>query len=186
MKTLKTEMATASRPVSEASTASGSGGGGKAHLPGVEGEGFPDNHRSRSASFAGGRIVSEAKIDDQYSISLWFRNGLRKDARLVTGYFFSRGDPLNKEAPGDHVGIGGTAGHAGKLIIFNGNESNDLLAGKQDLIKGRWYHLVFVRNQKLVRAYVNGKQEMAGELKPTHSGSNDFFIGGRSDQFANF
>ena len=84
------------------------------------------------------------------------------------------------------MGIGGTAGHAGKLIIFNGNESNNLLAGKQDLIKGRWYHLVFVRNQKLVRAYVNGKQEMAGELEPTHLGSNDFFIGGRSDQFANF
>lgn len=156
------------------------------HLPGVEGKGFPDNHRSRSANFAGGRIASEAKIGDQYSISLWFRNGLRKDARLVTGYFFSRGDPDNSDAPGDHVGIGGTAGHAGKLIIFNGNESNDLLAGKQDLIKGRWYHLVFVRNKKQVRAYVNGKQEMAGELEPTHSGSNDFFIGGRSDQFANF
>ncbi|RZO17339.1 MAG: c-type cytochrome [Verrucomicrobiaceae bacterium] len=161
-------------------------GGVVCHLPGVESKGFPDNHRSRSANFAGGRIASEAKIGDQYSISLWFRNGLRKDARLVTGYFFSRGDPDNNDVPGDHLGIGGTAGHAGKLIIFNGNESNDLLAGKQDLIKGRWYHLVFVRNQKQVRAYINGKQEMAGELEPTHSGSNDFFIGGRSDQFANF
>ena len=161
-------------------------GGVVCHLPGVEGKGFPNNHRSRSANFAGGRIVSEVKIGDQYSISLWFRNGLRKNARLVTGYFFSRGQPNNSDAPGDHVGIGGTAGHAGKLIIFNGNESNDLMAGKQDLIKGRWYHLVFVRNQKQVRAYINGKQEMVGELKPTYSGSNNFFIGGRSDQFANF
>ncbi len=46
--------------------------------------------------------------------------------------------------------------------------------------------MVFVRNQKQVRAYIDGKQEMVGELKPTYSGSNNFFIGGRSDQFANF
>ena len=156
------------------------------HLPGVEGGGFPKLHQSRSASFAGGRINSKFETDNNYSVSLWFRNGLRNDARPVTGYFLSRGEPENKDAPGDHVGIGGLAGHSGKLIVFNGNKSNDLLNGKQDLVKGRWYHLVFVRNQEKIKAYINGKEEISGDLEITYSGSNHFFIGGRNDGFANF
>ncbi len=156
------------------------------HLPGVEGGGFPKLHQSRSANFAGGRINSKFETDNNYSVSLWFRNGLRNDARPVTGYFLSRGEPENKDAPGDHVGIGGLAGHSGKLIVFNGNKSNDLLNGKQDLLKGRWYHLVFVRNQEKIKAYINGKEEISGDLEITYSGSNHFFIGGRNDGFANF
>ena len=156
------------------------------HLPGVEGGGFPKLHQSRSANFAGGRINSKFETDNNYSVSLWFRNGLRNDARPVTGYFLSRGEPENKDAPGDHVGIGGLAGHSGKLIVFNGNKSNDLLNGKQDLVKGRWYHLVFVRNQEKIKAYINGKEEVSGDLEITYSGSNHFFIGGRNDGFANF
>ena len=156
------------------------------HLPGVEGGGFPKLHQSRSANFAGGRINSKFETDNNYSVSLWFRNGLRNDARPVTGYFLSRGEPENKDAPGDHVGIGGLAGHSGKLIVFNGNKSNDLLNGKQDLVKGQWYHLVFVRNQKKIKAYINGKEEISGDLEITYSGSNHFFIGGRNDGFANF
>ena len=156
------------------------------HLPGVEGGGFPKLHQSRSANFAGGRINSKFETDNNYSVSLWFRNGLRNDARPVTGYFLSRGEPENKDAPGDHVGIGGLAGHSGKLIVFNGNKSNDLLNGKQDLVKGRWYHLVFVRNQEKIKAYINGKEEISGDLEITYSGSNHFFIGGRNDGFANF
>ena len=156
------------------------------HLPGVEGGGFPKLHQSRAANFAGGRINSKFETDNNYSVSLWFRNGLRNDARPVTGYFLSRGEPENKDAPGDHVGIGGLAGHSGKLIVFNGNKSNDLLNGKQDLVKGRWYHLVFVRNQEKIKAYINGKEEISGDLEITYSGSNHFFIGGRNDGFANF
>ena len=156
------------------------------HLPGVEGGGFPKLHQSRAAYFAGGRINSKFETDNNYSVSLWFRNGLRNDARPVTGYFLSRGEPENKDAPGDHVGIGGLAGHSGKLIVFNGNKSNDLLNGKQDLVKGRWYHLVFVRNQEKIKAYINGKEEISGDLEITYSGSNHFFIGGRNDGFANF
>ena len=161
-------------------------GGVVCHLPGVEGGGFPKLHQSRSANFAGGRINSKFETDNNYSVSLWFRNGLRNDARPVTGYFLSRGEPENKDAPGDHVGIGGLAGHSGKLIVFNGNKSNDLLNGKQDLVKGRWYHLVFVRNQEKIKAYINGKEEISGDLEITYSGSNHFFIGGRNDGFANF
>ncbi len=156
------------------------------HLPGVEGAGFPDKHRSRAAHFAGGRIVTNADPGDEYSVSLWFWNGLRTGARPVTGYLLSRGEADNPAAPGDHVGIGGTAVARGKLIIFNGNSVNELLEGQQLLQKDRWYHLVFVRRGMDVKAYINGKREIAGELKPTHLGTKDIFIGGRSDNFANF
>ena len=84
------------------------------HLPGVVGAGFPDQHRSRAAHFAGGRVVTKAAPGDEYSVSLWFWNGLRTGARPVTGYLFSRGEADNPAAPGDHVGIGGTAVARGK------------------------------------------------------------------------
>ncbi|MCP4846488.1 MAG: c-type cytochrome [Verrucomicrobiaceae bacterium] len=156
------------------------------HLPGVVGAGFPDQHRSRSAHFAGGRVVTKAELGDEYSVSLWFWNGLRPEARPVTGYLFSRGEADDPAAPGDHVGIGGSAVASGRLIIFNGNQANELLEGKVALKKDHWYHLVFVRRGNAVEAFLNGKREVAGELRPTHLGSRDIFIGGRNDNFANF
>ena len=156
------------------------------HLPGVSGAGFPDEHKSRSAHFAGGRVVTEANVGDEYSVSLWFWNGLRTDARPVTGYFFSRGETDHPLAPGDHVGVGGTAHARGRLIVFNGNQENQLLEGKQLLSKDRWYHLVFVRRGMHVEAYIDGRKEIGGTLKPTYGEANDIFIGGRNDNFANF
>ena len=156
------------------------------HLPGVSGAGFPGQHKSRCAHFAGGRVVTRADLGDGYSVSLWFWNGLRTGARPVTGYLFSRGEADNPEAPGDHVGIGGTAHARGRLIIFNGNKANELLEGKEELKKDQWYHLVFVRRGMNVEAYLNGKREIAGELSPTYLGAHDVFIGGRNDNFANF
>ncbi len=156
------------------------------HLPGVSGAGFPDQHRSRSAHFAGGRVVTKAQLGDEYSVSLWFWNGLRTGVRPVTGYLFSRGEAGNQDAPGDHVGIGGSAVAGGRLIIFNGNRANELLEGKEALKKDHWYHLVFVRRGMAVEAYINGKKEIDGELRPTHLGAQDIFIGGRNDNFANF
>ena len=90
----------------------------------------------RSANFAGGRINSKFETDNNYSVSLWFRNGLRNDARPVTGYFLSEGT-REQGCTGGSCGHWGLTGHSGKLIVFNGNKSNDLLNGKQDLVKGR-------------------------------------------------
>ena len=77
-----------------------------------------ENQINRCPHFAGGRMrVALKDIRNQYSIELWFYNCLSPDARPVTGYLFSRGPDGAEDAPGDHVGIGGTATSKGKLIF---------------------------------------------------------------------
>jgi len=41
----------------------------------------------------------------------------------------SRGRDLDPDSPGDHGGIGGTAGSPGRLIVFTGNAKNAGLGG---------------------------------------------------------
>lgn len=156
------------------------------HLPGVTGTGFPHAYESRSMAFAGGRMrLDGKKLGTTYSLSLWIWNGMPYDARPVTGYFFSHGTNGDREA-GDHLGIGGTHAHGGKLILFNGNERDELLAGKSVIPLRTWSHVVFVRDGEQATLYLNGKLEVAGKLPATHANSPTAFLGGRSDHFAPF
>jgi len=74
-------------------------------------------------------------LGNSYSIEFWFWNAFPTSARAVTGYLFSRGKNSDKEAAGDHLGIGGTyrSAEAGKLFFFNGNHLDTVLAGKTEL-----------------------------------------------------
>jgi len=107
-------------------------------LPGPTGTGLDGGPRgNRAAHFAGGRLTSLIKeLGGTYTVELWFWNGLVPDARPVTGYFLSRGTAGDSTAAGDHLGLGGTYSHsiyAGKLIFFNGNKSDQVLAGKTSI-----------------------------------------------------
>jgi hypothetical protein len=142
---------------------------------------------NRCAHFAGGRVAARVKeLGERYSVEMWLWNGMPTNARAVTGYCFSRGPGGAKEAPGDHLGIGGTHSHAGKLIFFNGNDRNQVLGGKTVLALRRWYHVVLVRDGKSVTVYLDGKPEITGEVDVTTGRETTLFIGGRSDNFANF
>lgn len=148
------------------------------HLPGL-GE-------SRCAHFAGGRVAAKmAKPEDEYSVAFWFWNGLQHGLRPVTGYLFSRGPDGDKAAPGEHLGIGGTQSHSGKLFVFNGNEKEALLAGKTALGVKKWHHVAMVRRGNEVVVHLDGREEIRGELEATHAGTRDFFFGGRCDSFSN-
>ena len=159
------------------------------YLPGAEGNGLKQAPRgSRAAHFAGGRVaVKSSPVGDDYSIEGWVWNGLPNDARPVTGYFFSRGGDGDQKAPGDHVGIGGTYENGkwqGKLMVFNGNERNEALAGRSVIEPKTWNHVVFARQGTKVRVYLNGqpKPEIEGDLTLTYQSARDqFFLGGRSD-----
>jgi putative membrane-bound dehydrogenase-like protein len=159
------------------------------YLPGAEGDGLKQAPRgSRAAQFVGGRVaVKAASVGDDYSIEGWVWNGLPNDARPVTGYLFSRGPGGDQKAPGDHVGIGGMYEDGkwqGKLLVFNGNERNEALAGRSVIGFRTWNHVVFTRQGTKVRVYLNGqpKPEIEGDLPLTYQSVRDqFFLGGRGD-----
>jgi len=92
-------------------------------LEGPRSEVFCTNkEKKRHAGFAGGCLRSRiAGLGDNYSVSLWFWNGMPSDAREVSGWFVSRGREHRLGPHGDHLGIGGTASEQGKLIFLGGS-----------------------------------------------------------------
>jgi hypothetical protein len=145
---------------------------------------------SAEANFTGGRAKAVVeKLGESYSVEMWIRNQVPVTSRPVTGYFFSRGRDQDRAAAGDHLGIGGTAAAAGRLIVFNGNQRNELLEGTTRLPLDSWNHVVLVRQGERVRVYLNGQTEpeIDGRLVPTFdSDHGQLFLGGRNDRFAPF
>jgi len=161
------------------------------YLEGPEAPSFSGEQTNRAVHFAGGRLRADVPdLGQAYSVELWFWNGLPNDARPVTGYLWSRGADGAAEADGDHLGIGGThEGNAGKLIFFNGNRANRVLAGTTTIAPKSWNHVVLVRDGKQVEVYLNGnpQAEISGEIESTFpAGDPSVFVGGRNDRFANF
>ncbi len=151
------------------------------------------NQRSevnRAAHFAGGRMRARIpNLAETYSVSMWFWNGMPNDGRPIAGYMFSRGRDNALGAAGDHLGIGGTEAHTGKLIFHNGDEGGQILAGKTVISRWTWNHVVLVRAGAGVRVYLNGdpEPEIDGQTQSTIVPTVDqLFIGGRSDNVANF
>jgi hypothetical protein len=152
---------------------------------------FSGGQINRAAHFAGGRVRANVRLGENYSVELWLWNGLPADARAVTGYVFSRGADGDKSARGEHLGIGGAhqAGQTGRLILFNGNERGEVLAGRTVLALRAWHHVVLVREGASVRVHLDGRAapEIAGTLPHTvPPGEHTVFLGGRNDNLFNF
>ena len=140
------------------------------------------------ATLKEGRLHAKVKdLANAYTIAFWFRNDLPNKARPVTGYLFSRGPNGGARAPGDHLGIGGTATQAsGTLFLYNGDVAKGFLGGKTVITPGTWNHVVLARNGNHVTAWLNGRTqpEFEGEIKATAKESKEFFLGGRNERFA--
>jgi hypothetical protein len=146
---------------------------------------------NRCAHFAGGRFKADAKgLGGKYTVEFWFWNGLPNEAREVTGYLCSRGADGVEGAPGDHLGLSGTQSNApGRLIFFNGNKLNQWLMGSTVIDPRTWNYVAFVRDGRKVTVYLNGNRapEISGKAEAGYSsGVTQIFLGGRSDNFANF
>jgi hypothetical protein len=136
---------------------------------------------NRCPHFAGGRMKAPVKgLGPAYTVEFWFWNGLPSDAREVTGYMFSRGADGDKDARGDHLGIGGKKDAQGKLIFHSGAVGRakpsealgpgphaEPLAGTTDIPLRTWHHVALVRDGSKVTVYLDGKQEIAGEAAIT-------------------
>jgi len=141
---------------------------------------------NRAVHFAGGRARTSVALGERFSAELWLWNGLPHEARAVTGYVFSRGPDGDKAARGEHLGIGGTfrGDLTGKLMLFNGNERDQVLAGRTTLAQRAWHHVVLVRDGRKVRVHLDGRAEpeITADFEHTvPAGEQTIFFGGRND-----
>ena len=141
------------------------------------------------ASFHSGRIAGKSeKLQNAYSFSMWFRSELQNDLRPVSAYLFSRGPDGDANASGDHLGIFGNyqSEYSGRLFIFNGNNKNQVVTGRTIIPPNTWNHLVVIRDETHVRAFLNGQlePEIDTEIESTTLGNQEFFLGARNDRFA--
>jgi hypothetical protein len=157
-------------------------------LPGVDNDDFTRTERgSRAVHFAGGRALAQLlELKDSYSVSLWFWNAMPHDARIVTGYLFSRGG--NHSSVGDHLGIGGKNLNQGRLFFYNGDERKEIVAGETPLKIKHWHHVLLVREGNNVRVYLDGavNPEISATISVTCPEHSCVFVGGRCDNKFNF
>jgi hypothetical protein len=146
----------------------------------------------RAVQFVGGRMKAQLAVGRDYAVECWFWNGLPNDSRSVTGYLISLGPDGVATCPGDHLGISGTdsgTDAAGRLFFFNGNERYESLSGGPVIAPRTWNHVRLVRRGEQVAVHLNGGAEpiFSGTVSATRPvDSRDVFVGGRSDNFANF
>ncbi len=121
-----------------------------------------------------------------WSASIRFRNQKPNEASAVTAYLISRGPRGDAQAPGDHLGIGGTYRDAypGKLIVFNGNAANQVLVGKTVIPPGSWNAAKIRREGQRVKVWLNDQLEIDADLPVTAPEAKELFFGKRCDDFA--
>jgi len=158
------------------------------YLEGPKSASFCADEVNRAPHLVGARIRSRlAGLGSQYSVSLWFWNGMPNDGRETSGWLFSRGQDHGLSVMGEHIGIGGKSGHTGKLILFSGTNDKNLVAGKSEIPRWQWQHLVVVRDKNQVRAYLNGTLELETEsVMAAAQAPLECFFGGRSDNDSNW
>jgi hypothetical protein len=145
---------------------------------------------NRAVQFAGGRMRADVpQLGAAYSVALWFWNDLPHDARPVTGHLFSRGRDQAPGARGDHLGIGGSQAHSGRLIFSVGDGPGTVLGGNTVVPLRQWNHVILTRDGARVRVYLNGNAvpEIDADIPLTIPADlGQLFIGGRSDLESNF
>jgi len=144
---------------------------------------------NRAVHFAGQRLRSYfPELTDHYSVATWIWNGMPANGRDVTGWIFSRGQDDTLADIGDHLGLGGTSGHSGRLIYQQGN-GKDVVGGKTDVARWTWNHVVFVRDGDHVRVHLNGESTPEIDVQssvPGIGGLEELFVGGRCDNLSNW
>ena len=143
--------------------------------------------RADHAKRAAAQTSASLKQHENWSVSMRFRNTKKNNASPVTAYLSSRGPKGDRQASGDHLGIGGTNQHTGKLIFLHGDKRQTVAAGKTEIPRWQWQHVVLVRDGASVRAYLNGQLELETTAPANFPAAFDqCFFGGRSDNDSNW
>jgi hypothetical protein len=115
-----------------------------------------------------------------------FKNTKANNVSAVTAYLISRGPKGDHQAPGDHLGIGGSYKDSspGRLFVFNGNAASQIVRGTTVIEPGTWNDVKLERLGSRVKVTLNGKVEIDAELPVTAPGAKELFFGKRCDDFA--
>lgn len=138
---------------------------------------------NRCPQFAGGRLTSDGSdLGSQYSISLWFWNGMPRESRPVAGWIYSRDYDSGISSTGEHLGLGG-AGEIAERIIFRSGDS-PAVVGTDTIPRWTWAHITMVRDGEQVTVWLNGRRQFHTTATPAIAAQ--LFLGGRSDNDSNW
>lgn len=145
---------------------------------------------NRCVHFAGDRLHSRLQQVGDYTLSMWFWNGMPNDARGTTGWMFSRGRNNGSAAEsGDHLGIGGTATQPGRIIFQSQSRQPVVAETETEIARWTWNHIALVSDGREVQIFLNGNQILQMERPNSAIGRSDapdFFFGGRCDNQDNW
>lgn len=145
---------------------------------------------NRAAHFAGGRLSTHMpEIGDEYSVSMWFWNGMPSEGRDTAGWLISNDYNHGLSVHGEHLGIGGTATSPGRLIFQQGDGTRGAsAAGRSVIERWTWNHVLLVRDKQAIRVHLNGdpEPEIRLDSTPRPAELHQFFFGGRSDNVNNW
>ncbi|MBL9133632.1 MAG: LamG domain-containing protein, partial [Verrucomicrobiaceae bacterium] len=157
-------------------------GGVAYYLDGPRSEQFCAGEVNRAPTFVGGRLCSDMTgVGENYSISMWIWNGMPNEGRDFSGWFYSRDHNHGTSAFGEHLGVGGKSAHTGKLVF---QTTTGPVAGKTELPRWQWQHVVLVREGGNARIYLNGALEI--ETKAAEVKIPSVFFAGHSDNENNW
>ncbi len=131
-------------------------------------------------------VGTTAPHSENWSASMRFKNTKANNVSAVTAYLISRGPKGDSQAPGDHLGIGGSFKDSlpGRLFVFNGNAASQIVRGTTVIEPGTWNDVKLERLGSRVKVTLNGKVEIDAELPVTAAGAKELFFGKRCDDFA--
>ena len=114
-------------------------------LPGPASPEFSGPQENRAVHFAGGWLSTPFRPKSQnYTVELWFWNGIPTDIRDVTGVLLAHGSL--------QLALGGRGERAGRLVCGPAT-------GTTPIALRTWYHAAFVRQGSNVTVFLNGNQE---------------------------
>lgn len=165
--------------------------GGAISAPLEKDSAFASGEVNRAVHIAGGRVRANfPQLGNRYSAAMWFWNSMPVDARAVTGYIFSRGADGQKQALGEHLGIGGTHDDVpvGHLFFYTGNEVGQVVSGNSPISYRDWHYVVLVRDDRDLRVYLDGQLEIDAKVEWTIAQPDKMpvFVGGRNDGMFGF
>ena len=141
------------------------------YLEGPDSKSFTVNQVNRCAHFAGGRMQAQLPaLGPNYTVALWFWNGMPDEARPMAGWLFSRGT--------DHIGLNGK----GRILFSDGTGTH---LGESAVSRWTWRHTALAREGGKLRIYLDGKLEIEAQSK-TSPLVDKVFLGGRNDNESNW